>query len=53
VSGESPVAPGETRHWLVNYCPVRVHGDVVGVGILLANITQRKRMEDELRRQAQ
>jgi PAS domain S-box-containing protein len=53
VTGETPAAPGKTRHWLANYYPVRVHGDIVGLGILVADITDRKRMEDELRQRAE
>jgi two-component system CheB/CheR fusion protein len=37
----------------VNYYPVRVHGEVVGLGVLVADITERKRLEDELRRRAE
>jgi PAS domain S-box-containing protein len=52
ITGETPAEPGQTRHWLVNYYPVRVHGEVVGIGVLVVDITDRKRLEDELRQQA-
>ena len=43
-SGEVPGGPGETRHWLESFYPVRVEGGpVLGVGITLAEITAQKR----------
>ncbi|MBX3399008.1 MAG: PAS domain S-box protein [Gemmataceae bacterium] len=46
-SGPSPL-DGQTRHWLVSYYPVR-HGDeVIGAGVVVNDITDRKRAEDAL-----
>ena len=43
-SGEAPSAPGAMRHWLSALFPVRVDGGrVVGVGIILRDITTRHR----------
>jgi PAS domain S-box-containing protein len=53
VSGETAAASGQTRHWLANYYPVRVGGEMVGMGLLVVDITQRKRLEDELRQRAE
>ncbi|HEY7312421.1 MAG TPA: PAS domain-containing protein [Gemmataceae bacterium] len=53
VTGETPAAPGQVRHWLVNYYPVRVRGEVVGLGILVTDITEHKRLEGELRQRAE
>ena len=53
VTGETPAAPGQARHWLVNYYPVRVRGEVVGLGILVTDITEHKRLADELRQRAE
>src|SRR5262249_37475431 len=53
VTGEPPAAPGQARHWLVNYYPVRVRGEVVGLGILVTDITEHKRLEEELRQRAE
>jgi PAS domain S-box-containing protein len=53
VTGETPAAPGQVRHWLVNYYPVRVHEEIAGIGILVTDITERKRMEDELWQRAE
>jgi PAS domain S-box-containing protein len=53
VTGETPAAPGRVRHWLVNYYPVRIHEGIAGIGILVTDITERKRLEGELRRRAE
>ncbi|MBW3553375.1 MAG: PAS domain-containing protein [Gemmatimonadetes bacterium] len=46
-------AGGENRHYLVNYFPVRV-GDqeVIGVGVVALDVTERHRIEDARREQA-
>jgi PAS domain S-box-containing protein len=49
VDGETPAAPGEVRHWLVNYYPVHVHGEPFGVGIIVNDVTERRRPEEQLR----
>ncbi len=33
--GESAAAPGETRRWATSWYPVRVRGEVVGVGVVV------------------
>jgi PAS domain S-box-containing protein len=46
VSGEAPGGPGLERHWLASYYPVRGAGsDVMGVGVVVVEITDRKRAE--------
>jgi PAS domain S-box-containing protein len=48
VGGESPLTPGEARHWIVSYYPVLSHrGDVFAIGAVAQEITERKRAEDE------
>lgn len=49
VAGETPATPGEIRHWLVNYYPVHVHGEAFGVGIVVNDVTERRRLEQQLR----
>ncbi len=49
VTGETAAQPGQVRHWLASYYPVRIHGAVAGVGVLITDITERKRLEEELR----
>lgn len=52
VSGESPLRPGEICHWIVTYYPVYVEGgperQPIGVGVISADITERKRAENRL-----
>jgi two-component system NtrC family sensor kinase len=51
VSGETRLAPGQRQHWLVSYYPVRrPGGELLGVGVTVTDITERKRAEQELRR---
>ena len=41
---------GERRHWLSSYYPVRTpDGEVIGVGAVIMEITDRKRADDRLR----
>lgn len=43
VSGETPSAPGVTRHWLASYFPVREAGEVVGITGIVAEVTAQRR----------
>lgn len=52
VYGETPSQPGVDRCWLVSYYPVRDGDYVSAVGVVFQDITQRKRAEDILSRQA-
>jgi PAS domain S-box-containing protein len=45
VAGETAAAPGETRHWLVSYYPVRTGTEIAGVGVVAIDETARKRAE--------
>lgn len=47
VSGETPAAPGSERHWVENWFPVRVRGEIVGIGAVVEEVTARKRAEGE------
>ncbi|MBI3408624.1 MAG: PAS domain S-box protein [Planctomycetes bacterium] len=50
VSGEVPSSPGEKRHWLVSYYPVRDSGKTVfDIGVMVVDITERKRAEEALK----
>ncbi|HEX4430808.1 MAG TPA: EAL domain-containing protein [Frankiaceae bacterium] len=42
-------APGQVRHWLASYYPVRVNDEIVGVGNVLFDITE-SRAAEEFRR---
>ena len=43
VAGETPSAPGVTRHWLASYFPVREQGLAVGVSCLVVEVTAERR----------
>jgi PAS domain S-box-containing protein len=45
-SGQSSRYPGRTRHWMTSYYPVRVEDEVVGVGLVVVDVTERKSTEN-------
>jgi PAS domain S-box-containing protein len=48
LEGETPAAEGERRNWLASYYPVRHgSGDVIGIGAVVVDTTERKRAEEE------
>ncbi|MBI3968567.1 MAG: PAS domain S-box protein [Chloroflexi bacterium] len=50
VTGHIAAAPGVQRNWQASYYPVRLEsGEVVGVGAVIADVTERVRSEAELR----
>jgi PAS domain S-box-containing protein len=49
-SGETPADPGRQHYWLMSVYPVQtLGGEMLGVGVLVSEITERKRAEDALR----
>ncbi len=48
LSGESLVDPGRIHYWLDNIYPVRVENEIVGLGIIFIDITERKADETAL-----
>ncbi|MDX6373421.1 MAG: hypothetical protein QOD98_2409, partial [Nocardioidaceae bacterium] len=42
VSRPSAVDPHRMRHWLASYYPVRIEGEIIGVGNVVVDITERK-----------
>ncbi len=50
IVGEPHAAPGELRYWLSSFYPVRIDGEVTGVGIVVVDVTERRRAEEELKR---
>jgi len=46
ISGERAAEPGHQRHWLASYYPVHVGSEIIGVGIVAVDITERRRAED-------
>ena len=53
ISGETPAQPGEKRHWLASFYPVRSHNpDTLGIGAIVKEVTEEKRAEASLRTHA-
>ena len=51
MDGEPLADPGNIRYWLANYYPLkRRDGTVLGVNVVVQDITERKRTEDALQR---
>jgi diguanylate cyclase (GGDEF)-like protein/PAS domain S-box-containing protein len=46
VDGPSATEPVETRHWLTSYHPVSLEDEVIGIGIVVVDITERKKAEE-------
>jgi PAS domain S-box-containing protein len=46
VSKPSAADPHRSRHWLASYYPVRIDGEIVGVGNVVVDITERKEAEE-------
>ncbi len=46
IVGETPARPGQIRSWLVSYYPVKIHEEIIGVGIIVNEITERKKAEE-------
>ncbi len=47
--GELRGDPGRVHTWLTSFYPVRLAGQVIGIGIIVVDITERKALEQELR----
>jgi diguanylate cyclase (GGDEF)-like protein/PAS domain S-box-containing protein len=50
VTGPSAARPDHICHWLTSYYPVSVEGEVVGIGVVVVDVTERMKAE-EVRRQ--
>ena len=46
VSKPTAAEPQRMRHWLASYYPVRIDGEIVGVGHVVVDITERKEAEE-------
>ncbi|HUO69321.1 MAG TPA: EAL domain-containing protein [Solirubrobacteraceae bacterium] len=49
LAAEWPTSPGELRHWLISVYPVRDRDEVIGIGWVAVDVTERKRAEIRLR----
>ena len=45
VAGITPAVPCGHRHWLTSLYPVRIGDEVIGLGLIVTEITERKRIE--------
>jgi PAS domain S-box-containing protein len=45
ISGTPSASPGETRFWLASYFPVPLKDEIIGIGIVVVDITERRRAE--------
>jgi PAS domain S-box-containing protein len=46
VHRDDPAAPGTSRHWLASYYPVRLEDEVIGIGVVMIDITERQQADD-------
>ena len=46
ISAPSAAEPLRTRHWLASFYPVWVDGEIIGVGNVVLDITERKEAEE-------
>jgi PAS domain S-box-containing protein len=47
--GETPAQPGVMRTWIEHWYPVRVDGHVIGVGIVVEEVTEKRAADARLR----
>jgi PAS domain S-box-containing protein len=45
-SGETAADPGRIHHWLASYYPVHLDAEVIGVGVVVVDITERRQAEE-------
>lgn len=50
-SGETPARPGVLRHWRASYFPILgLDGRPAAIGVIVVEVTEQKRAEEEIRR---
>jgi PAS domain S-box-containing protein len=45
-SGETAADPGRAHHWLASYYPVHLGSEIIGVGVVVVDITERRDAEE-------
>jgi PAS domain S-box-containing protein len=45
-SGKTAAAPEQIRHWLVSLYPVRIEDELIGVGVVVVDVTERERASE-------
>ncbi len=46
VTGEVPTEPGHRHYWLASCFPVRLEAEIIGVGIVAVDVTERRQAEE-------
>ena len=46
VTGECPTEPGHRHYWLASCFPVRLEAEIIGVGIVAVDVTERRQAEE-------
>ena len=46
ISGVIASDPTHLRHWFSNYYPVHLDGEVIGIGVVVVDVTERRQAED-------
>jgi PAS domain S-box-containing protein len=46
MAGETRAEPGRVKTWLVSYYPVRIEMTIIGIGVVMVDITDRKEAEE-------
>jgi PAS domain S-box-containing protein len=46
VTGESAAEPGRRRFWLASYYPVHLDAEVIGIGIVVVDVTERRKADE-------
>ena len=46
VAGEISSDPGHQRHWLSSYYPVYLDSEIIGIGTVVVDVTERRQAED-------
>ena len=49
ITGETPAAPGELRHWSVYAYALALRGEIIGAGVVCEEVTAKRRAQEELR----
>ena len=52
IAGAVPGDPHRTHYWWANFYPMKVLGELVGIGVVVADVTDRKGLETQLRDQS-
>jgi diguanylate cyclase (GGDEF)-like protein/PAS domain S-box-containing protein len=53
LEGPMPADPSLTGYWLTSFYPVSVDNEIIGIGIVVVDITERKTAEEAMRFQAE